>query len=56
MAIQEELKELQSLRRKHILLKKKMDDSLARGAEAEHSRYKREYDAITTTLEKRARK
>lgn len=53
MAIQEELRELKSLKRKHILLKKKMEESLARGAEAEHSRYKREYDAITRTLEKR---
>lgn len=57
MAIhREELKELTSLKRKHESLKKRMDDALVRGADMEYSRYKREYDAISRTLEKRANK
>ncbi len=55
MPIKEELKELTSLKRKHKLLLEKMKGALGRGADAEHSRYKREYDAIGRTLAKRAK-
>lgn len=56
MAIKEELKELTSLKRKYVILGEKMKGALARGAEAEYSRYKIEYDAIGRTLAKQRAK